>query len=29
MGADAFARYVESEIARWGSVVRAAGIKIE
>jgi tripartite-type tricarboxylate transporter receptor subunit TctC len=29
MGADAFARYVESEIARWGSVVRAAGIKLE
>jgi tripartite-type tricarboxylate transporter receptor subunit TctC len=29
MGADAFARYVESEIARWGSVVRTAGIKLE
>ena len=29
MGADAFARYVESEIARWGSIVRAAGIKLE
>jgi tripartite-type tricarboxylate transporter receptor subunit TctC len=29
MGPDAFARYVESEIARWGSVVRAAGIKLE
>jgi tripartite-type tricarboxylate transporter receptor subunit TctC len=29
MGADAFARYVDSEIARWGSVVRAAGIKLE
>jgi tripartite-type tricarboxylate transporter receptor subunit TctC len=29
MGTDAFARYVESEIARWGSVVRAAGIKLE
>lgn len=29
MGPDAFARYVDSEIARWGGVVRAAGIKIE
>jgi tripartite-type tricarboxylate transporter receptor subunit TctC len=29
MGPDAFARYVDSEIARWGSVVRAAGIKLE
>ncbi len=29
MGPDAFARYVASEIARWGGVVRAAGIKIE
>jgi tripartite-type tricarboxylate transporter receptor subunit TctC len=29
MGTDAFARYVESEIARWASVVRAAGIKLE
>lgn len=29
MGPEAFARYVESEIARWGSVVRAAGIKLE
>jgi tripartite-type tricarboxylate transporter receptor subunit TctC len=29
MGADAFSRYVESEIARWGSVVRAADIKLE
>jgi tripartite-type tricarboxylate transporter receptor subunit TctC len=29
MGADAYARYVDSEIARWGSVVRAAGIKLE
>jgi len=25
----AFARYVDSEIARWGGVVRAAGIKID
>lgn len=29
MGPDVFARYVESEIARWGGVVRAAGIKLE
>lgn len=29
MGPDAFGRYVESEIARWGGVVRAAGIKLE
>jgi tripartite-type tricarboxylate transporter receptor subunit TctC len=29
MGADAFARYVEIEIARWGNVVRATGIKLE
>ena len=29
MGPDAFSRYVESEIARWGGVVRAAGIKLE
>ena len=29
MGADAFTRYVDSEIARWGGVVRAAGIKLE
>jgi len=29
MGPEAFARYVDSEIARWGGVVRAAGIKLE
>jgi tripartite-type tricarboxylate transporter receptor subunit TctC len=29
MGPDTFARYVESEIQRWGRVVRAAGIKLE
>jgi tripartite-type tricarboxylate transporter receptor subunit TctC len=29
MGPEVFARYVESEIARWGRVVRAAGIKLE
>jgi hypothetical protein len=29
MGAAAFARYVESEIARWGGGVRAAGVKLE
>lgn len=29
MGSEAFRRYVDSEIARWGSVVRAAGIKLE
>lgn len=29
MGPDTFARYVESEIARWGGIVRAAGIKLE
>jgi tripartite-type tricarboxylate transporter receptor subunit TctC len=29
MGPEAFARYVDSEIARWGRVVRAAGIKLE
>jgi tripartite-type tricarboxylate transporter receptor subunit TctC len=29
MGPDAFGRYVESEIVRWGNVVRTAGIKLE
>jgi tripartite-type tricarboxylate transporter receptor subunit TctC len=29
MGADAFARYVDSEIGRWSRVVRTAGIKLE
>ncbi len=29
MGPQAFSRYVDAEIARWGSVVRAAGIKPE
>jgi tripartite-type tricarboxylate transporter receptor subunit TctC len=29
MAPDAFARYVEEEIARWGGVVRAAGIRME
>ena len=29
MGSDAFGRYVESEIARWRGVVRAAGIKLD
>jgi len=29
MDSAAFARYVDSEIARWGSVVRAAGIKLD
>jgi tripartite-type tricarboxylate transporter receptor subunit TctC len=27
MGPDAFARHVDAEIARWGGIVRAAGIK--
>ncbi len=29
MGPDAFARYADSEAARWGGIVRAAGIKLE
>ena len=29
MGPEPFGRYVESEIARWSGVVRAAGIKLE
>ncbi|MCX7141383.1 MAG: tripartite tricarboxylate transporter substrate binding protein [Proteobacteria bacterium] len=29
MGPESFGRYVESEIARWSGVVRAAGIKLE
>jgi tripartite-type tricarboxylate transporter receptor subunit TctC len=29
MGPDAFARHVEGEIARWGNVIRAAGIKLD
>ena len=29
MGSEAFSRYVESEMLRWGNVVRAAGIKLE
>ncbi len=29
MGAAAFGRYADSEITRWGSVVRAAGIKLD
>ena len=29
MDAAAFGRYVDSEIARWGGVVRAAGIKLD
>jgi len=29
MDSAAFARYVDSEIVRWGSVVRAAGIKLD
>jgi len=29
MDSAAFARYVDSEIARWGGVVRAAGIKLD
>lgn len=29
MGPEAFGRYVESEVARWGGVVRAAGIKLD
>ena len=29
MGPEVFGRYVESEVARWGGVVRAAGIKLE
>jgi tripartite-type tricarboxylate transporter receptor subunit TctC len=29
MGPDVFGRYVETEIARWGGVVRAAGIKLD
>jgi tripartite-type tricarboxylate transporter receptor subunit TctC len=29
MDSAAFARYVDSEITRWGGVVRAAGIKLD
>ena len=29
MGPEAFARYVDSEIARWGGIVRAASIKLD
>jgi tripartite-type tricarboxylate transporter receptor subunit TctC len=29
MGTDVFGRFVESEIARWGGIVRSAGIRLE